>query len=202
MLTRSERTPRGNFWDGDTRIQLTAQGTCRSPLPSRDERRGTASRHEDIPAAASKRKAEKDHQYVCHPLPFPLYCQISTYILIDILLTKLPSRSSTLGSIHLSPQHPFNCEAYKISKAALNALTVEWASQLASSGTKRTAAGGIEIEGDGEKGKGDEWCVVAFSPGVSLLKLLCSGEDREVLINASAVVATNLPWRPTRRVPR
>lgn len=83
-----------------------------------------------------------------------------------------PHRSSTLGSIALSPSHSFNCEAYKISKAALNALTVEWAVQLgeSGSGSKRTAGGAVGGKGEGEGGREENkegWCVVAFSPGVS-----------------------------------
>ncbi|KAL8719400.1 MAG: hypothetical protein Q9225_003585, partial [Loekoesia sp. 1 TL-2023] len=67
----------------------------------------------------------------------------------------------------MSPSHRFNCEAYKISKTALNHLTVEWANQLAESGSgqKRTAAG------QSEPGRNEEgWSVVTFSPG---------GEEKE-----------------------
>lgn len=83
-------------------------------------------------------------------------------------MLKIAPSSSTLGSIALSPSHAFNCEAYKISKAALNALTVEWAAQLAESGSgsKRTAGGAVGGEEEREK-NGEGWCVVVFSPGVS-----------------------------------
>lgn len=43
-------------------------------------------------------------------------------------------RSSTLGSIAMSPGNLFPVTAYKVSKAALNALTVEYSHQLASEG--------------------------------------------------------------------
>ena len=64
----------------------------------------------------------------------------------------LETRSSTLGSIAMSPGHRFNCEAYKVSKSALNALTVEYAAQFAHEGL----------------------VFVAISPGVSSPYLFCN----------------------------
>ncbi|KAI4196282.1 MAG: hypothetical protein LQ350_006653 [Teloschistes chrysophthalmus] len=85
----------------------------------------------------------------------------------------------------MSPSHRFNCEAYKISKTALNHLTVEWANQLAEhgSGQKRTAAGQSEA-GSNEEG----WSVVAFSPGWLRTSLGGPYVEHDVEYGAKAVV--------------